>query len=58
MRFDANQCVLKKGENHARAVALPFMISNAFTRGYPQPAMESGLSDHVWTLEEVAALAG
>ena len=46
----------KKIENHAHAVALHFMYCN-FVRIHQTlrvtPAMESGLSDHVWTLSEL-----
>jgi IS1 family transposase len=49
----------KKVENHAHAVALHFMYYN-FGRIHKTlrvtPAMEAGVSDHVWTLEEIAAL--
>jgi len=50
----------KKVENHAHAVALHFMHYN-FGRIHKTlrvtPAMEAGVSDHVWSLEEIAALA-
>lgn len=49
----------KKVENHAHAVALHFMHYN-FCRIHQSlrvtPAMEAGVTDHVWTLEEVVAL--
>lgn len=49
----------KKAENHAHAVALHFMHYN-FARIHKTlrvtPAMQAGISDHVWTLEEIAAL--
>ena len=49
----------KKVENHAHAVALHFMYYN-FGRIHQSlrvtPAMEAGIADHVWTLEEIAAL--
>ena len=49
----------KKVENHAHAVALHFMYYN-FGRIHKTlrvtPAMEAGISDHVWSLEEIAAL--
>ena len=49
----------KKAENHGHAVALHFMYYN-FCRIHQTlrvtPAMEAGVSDHVWTLEEVAGL--
>jgi len=51
----------KKVENHAHAVALHFMYYN-FGRVHKSlhvtPAMEAGISDHVWSLGEIAALAG
>lgn len=49
----------KKIENLEHAVALHFMYYN-FGRIHKTlrvtPAMESGVSDHVWSLEEIAAL--
>jgi hypothetical protein len=49
----------KKIENHEHALALYFMCYN-FTRIHQTlrvtPAMEAGISDHVWSLEEVVAL--
>jgi len=49
----------KKVENHEHAVALHFMHYN-FGRVHKTlrvtPAMEAGVSDHVWTLEEIAGL--
>ncbi len=49
----------KKAENHALMVALHFMHYN-FARVHQTlrvtPAMEAGLSDHVWTVEEIVAL--
>jgi hypothetical protein len=50
----------KKVENHAHAVSLHFMYYN-FGRIHKTlrvtPAMAAGVSDHVWSLEEIAALA-
>lgn len=50
----------KKVENLAHAVSLHFMHYN-FARVHRSlrvtPAMEAGVADHVWTLEEIAALA-
>ena len=50
----------KKFENHKAAVALHFMYYN-FGRIHKTlritPAMAAGLTDHVWTLEEIATLA-
>jgi IS1 family transposase len=49
----------KKLENHGHAVALYYMHYN-FCRVHKTlrvtPAMESGLADHVWTLEELLGL--
>lgn len=50
----------KKIQNLERAVALHFMYYN-FGRIHKtlrvSPAMEAGIAEHVWTLEEIAALA-
>jgi IS1 family transposase len=53
----------KKVENHAAAIAIHFMYINfgrsmkSLANPYPRtPAMAAGLADHVWTLEEIAAL--
>ena len=50
----------KKVENHAHAIALHFMYYN-FGRIHKTlrvtPAMEAGPTDHVWGLEDIAALA-
>jgi IS1 family transposase len=49
----------KKVENHGHAVALHFMYYN-FVRVHKTlrvtPAMEAGLADHVWSMEELASL--
>jgi hypothetical protein len=49
----------KKVENLAHAVSLHFMYYN-FGRIHKTlrvtPAMEAGVSDHVWSLEEIATL--
>jgi IS1 family transposase len=49
----------KKVENHAYQVALHFMFYN-FARIHTTlrvtPAMEAGVSDHVWSIEEIADL--
>lgn len=49
----------KKVENHTWAIALYYMYYN-FCRIHQTlrvtPAMEAGIADHVWSLEEVAAL--
>lgn len=50
----------KKVENHAHAVALHYMFYN-FARIHKSlrvtPAMQAGISDQVWSLEEIAKLA-
>lgn len=49
----------KKIENHSHAVAIYYMHYN-FCRIHKTlrvtPAMEAGISDHVWTIEEIAGL--
>jgi hypothetical protein len=49
----------KKIENHAAAVALWFMYYN-FCRVHQTlrvtPAMEAGISDHIWTSDELVGL--
>ena len=49
----------KKFENHVHGVAMHFMWYN-FGRIHKTlrvtPAMEAGISDHVWSLEEIAGL--
>ena len=49
----------KKIENHEAAIALHYMHYN-FARVHQTlrvtPAMEAGISDHVWTLEEIVNL--
>jgi IS1 transposase len=51
----------KKVENHAAAVALYFMYYN-FWRVHQTlrvtPAMEAGIADHGWSIEEIIALLG
>ena len=51
----------KKVENHAYAVAIHYMHYN-FCRIHSTlrvtPAMEAGLTDHVWTIEEMIAKIG
>jgi IS1 family transposase len=51
----------KKVENHVAALSLYFMYYN-FCRVHQTlrvtPAMEAGISDHVWSIEEVVALLG
>ena len=50
----------KKVDNHKAAVALHFMHYN-FARIHKTlrvtPAMEAGVADHVWWLDEIARLA-
>ena len=49
----------KKVENHRWAIALYFMHYN-FCRVHQTlrvtPAMEAGIADHVWSIEDVVAL--
>ena len=48
-----------KVENHEHAIALYFMYYN-FCRIHGSlrvtPAMEAGVSEHVWTIEEIVVL--
>ncbi len=53
----------KKIENHAAAVALHFMVYNfarphkSLKNPYPRtPAMAAGVTDHLWSLTEIAGL--
>ncbi len=50
----------KKVENLAHAVSLHFMFYN-FGRIHKSlrvpPALEAGVTDHIWNLEEIAALS-
>jgi len=50
----------KKIENHEHAIAVHCMYYN-FGRIHKSlrvtPAMEAGIADHVWSLEEIAKLA-
>jgi hypothetical protein len=49
----------KKLENHEHSIALYFMYYN-FARIHQTlrvtPAMEAGIADHVWNLEEIVGL--
>jgi hypothetical protein len=49
----------KKVANHGHAIALFYMYYN-FARIHQTlrvtPAMEAGVSDHAWSIEEIAAL--
>jgi IS1 family transposase len=50
----------KKIENHVHAFALHAMFYNFAKVNLAirvTPAMESGITDHIWTIEEIAALA-
>jgi hypothetical protein len=51
----------KKIENHGHAVALHFMHYN-FVRVHKTlritPAMEAGIANHVWTMEELVDVLG
>ena len=53
----------KKVENHAAAIALHFMYYNfarphqTLSKPYPKtPAMAAGVTDHVWSIEEIVNL--
>lgn len=49
----------KKVEDHAHSVALHYMFYNfcpIHQTSNVTPAMEAGLTDHVWSLEELVAL--
>ena len=52
---------LKELENHAAMVSLYFMYYN-FARVHQTltvtPAMEAGIADHVWSIEELVGLLG
>ncbi|MGA7087706.1 MAG: IS1 family transposase, partial [Candidatus Dormiibacterota bacterium] len=55
----------KKAENLAAAVSLHFMHYNfarthkSLANPYPRtPAMAAGVTDHVWSIEEVVSLLG
>jgi hypothetical protein len=51
---------LKKIENHIAAVALYFMYYNVYRVHQTlrvTPAMEAGISNHVWSVEELTSLA-
>ena len=52
-------CFRRKIENHGHAVALYFAYYN-FVRVHQTlrvtPAMEAGLTDHVWSIEELCAM--
>ena len=51
----------KKLENHCHSVALRYMHYN-FARVHQTlrctPAMKAGVSDHIWSIEEIVALLG
>jgi hypothetical protein len=54
----------KKIENHEFAIALYFMYYNfarphkTLANPYPRtPAMAAGISDHIWTVEEIVGLS-
>ena len=51
----------KKLENHEHALALYFMYYN-FCRIHQSlrvtPAMEAGITDHIWSLEEIVRMVG
>jgi hypothetical protein len=65
-RLDARRTRLanafsKKVENHAESIALYFMYYN-FGRIHQAlrvtPAMEAGVANHVWSVEEIVGLLG
>jgi hypothetical protein len=51
----------KKLQNHEHAIALHYMQYN-FARVHQTlrvtPAMEAGVADHVWSIDEIIALLG
>ena len=57
---DGHRAYLDAVDNHAHMVAIHFLHYN-FARICKTlrvtPAMEAGLSDHIWTLEEIVMLA-
>jgi hypothetical protein len=57
--YPADERVLKELENHAAMVALYFMFYN-FARVHQTlrvtPAMEAGIADHIWKIEEIVGL--
>ena len=57
----ADECIQQEIENHVAMLALYFMYYN-FCRVHQTlrvtPAMEAGLTDHVWSVEEIVALLG
>ena len=57
----AYKCRSKKLENHEAAIALHYMHYN-YCRIHQTlrvtPAMEAGLADHVWSIEELVGLLG
>ena len=61
MVYPADERFLKRLENHAATVALYFMYYN-FARVHQTlrvtPAMEAGVSTHVWSVEEIGGLIG
>jgi hypothetical protein len=59
--YPARQRAQQEAVNHEAAIALHYLHYN-FCRIHQTlrvtPAMEAGLSDHVWTIEEFVALLG
>ena len=54
---DLTNAFSKKIQDHAAAVALHFVHSAVFTKTLPfTAAMEAGVADHIWTVEEVVSL--
>jgi hypothetical protein len=58
-RFTLTNAHSKKLENHGHAIAIHYIHYN-FARIHQSlrvtPAMEAGISDHVWSIEEIIAL--
>jgi hypothetical protein len=57
--YQADERLLENARNHAAMVALYFMFYNfglVHQALRVTPAMEAGISDHVWAIEEIIAL--
>jgi hypothetical protein len=60
IQFDLTNAHSKKIENHAHAFALHGVFYNFAKINQAlrvPPAMEAGIADHVWAIEEIALLA-
>jgi hypothetical protein len=57
--YPTYQCILEKVENHCHALALYFAFYN-FVRIHKTlritPAMAAGISDQLWSMEDIVAL--